>query len=84
MRNIIKIRDDICKILILFFVAIFVVIIFQECNKDDSNPVGGSTSTTDDCPNGRKGAMCNDGTTSTATGSGACSHHGGVRYWLCN
>jgi hypothetical protein len=30
----------------------------------------------------RIGAMCNDGTTSTATGRGACSHHGGVSCWL--
>ncbi|MCM4160884.1 hypothetical protein FHG64_17840 [Antarcticibacterium flavum] len=30
----------------------------------------------------RVGAVCNDGTTSQATGSGACSHHGGVAYWL--
>jgi hypothetical protein len=30
---------------------------------------------------GRTGAVCNDGTTSSATGSGACSHHGGVAYW---
>jgi hypothetical protein len=29
----------------------------------------------------RIGATCNDGTTSTATGSGACSHHGGVSCW---
>ena len=32
----------------------------------------------------RTGAVCNDGTTSLATGSGACSHHHGVRYWLTN
>jgi hypothetical protein len=25
--------------------------------------------------------VCRDGTTSTATGSGACSHHGGVDHW---
>lgn len=31
----------------------------------------------------RVGAVCNDGTTSNATGSGACSSHGGVDYWLC-
>lgn len=31
----------------------------------------------------RIGAICNDGTTSTATGSGACSHHGGVKNWIC-
>lgn len=30
----------------------------------------------------RVGAICNDGTRSYATGRGACSWHGGVRYWL--
>lgn len=30
----------------------------------------------------RTGAMCKDGTRSSATGRGACSHHGGVSYWL--
>lgn len=30
----------------------------------------------------RVGAICNDGTQSEATGSGACSHHGGVKCWL--
>ena len=29
----------------------------------------------------RIGAMCKDGTSSKATGSGACSHHGGVSCW---
>lgn len=29
----------------------------------------------------RSGAVCRDGSTSTATGRGACSHHGGVSYW---
>lgn len=29
----------------------------------------------------RIGAVCNDRTTSKATGSGACSHHGGVSCW---
>ena len=29
----------------------------------------------------RIGATCNDGSASSATGSGACSHHGGVRCW---
>ena len=27
------------------------------------------------------GAVCNVGTTRKATGSGACSHHGGVSCW---
>ena len=30
----------------------------------------------------RIGAICNDGSRSRATGQGACSHHGGVNYWL--
>jgi hypothetical protein len=30
----------------------------------------------------RTGAMCQDGSQSRATGSGACSWHGGVAYWL--
>lgn len=30
----------------------------------------------------RVGAICRDGTRSSATGRGACSHHGGVAYWL--
>jgi uncharacterized protein YgiM (DUF1202 family) len=29
----------------------------------------------------RTGAVCRDGTSSSATGRGACSHHGGVSYW---
>jgi hypothetical protein len=34
-----------------------------------------------DQPRVRIGALCNDGTESQATGSGACSHHGGVSCW---
>ncbi len=30
----------------------------------------------------RYGAICRDGTQSSATGRGACSHHGGVSMWL--
>jgi hypothetical protein len=30
----------------------------------------------------RIGAQCTDGTSSTATGSGACSWHGGVLRWM--
>jgi hypothetical protein len=30
----------------------------------------------------RIGAVCKDGTTSSATGSGACSYHGGVDHWI--
>ncbi len=31
---------------------------------------------------GRTGAICRDGSRSSATGRGACSHHGGVARWL--
>jgi len=34
------------------------------------------------CPRVRIGAVCRDGTHSSATGSGACSWHDGVAYWL--
>lgn len=30
----------------------------------------------------RSGAICRDGWRSSATGRGACSHHGGVAYWI--
>jgi hypothetical protein len=30
----------------------------------------------------RVGAVCRDGSESSATGSGACSHHGGVDHWI--
>lgn len=30
----------------------------------------------------RTGAICRDGWRSSATGRGACSHHGGVAYWI--
>lgn len=41
------------------------------------------TATPSPTPGGvRTGAVCKDGTTSTATGSGACSGHGGVDHWL--
>lgn len=32
----------------------------------------------------RVGARCKDGWRSSATGRGACSHHGGVRHWITN
>lgn len=33
---------------------------------------------------GRIGAICNDETLSKSIGKGACSHHGGVKIWLCH
>lgn len=64
------------RLILVSFLAVFSL----SC-KSDSDPVssgsdGGNESGT------RIGAVCNDGTTTDATGSGACSHHGGVKYWL--
>ena len=39
-------------------------------------PAGTSTA------GGRVGAICRDGWQSSATGSGACSHHHGVDHWI--
>ncbi len=39
-----------------------------ECQKNSANRIG---------------ARCKDGSKSKATGSGACSRHGGVEVWLC-
>ena len=41
------------------------------------------TTTDSKTPNGAK-ARCSDGTYSTASGRGACSHHRGVDAWLSN
>jgi Flp pilus assembly pilin Flp len=35
----------------------------------------------DECGMARTGATCKDGTSSGATGRGACSRHGGVKEW---
>ncbi|MBQ6149533.1 G5 domain-containing protein [Candidatus Saccharibacteria bacterium] len=68
----------------------------QECNNDSSKTncwydeypgttvhwttvTKRATTTTN---NGRSGAICKDGWRSSATGRGACSHHGGVAYWI--
>jgi len=34
------------------------------------------------CKGKRVGAICEDGWESSATGRGACSHHGGVDHWI--
>lgn len=67
-------------------VATAFVVTLISCEKDDkTSPSTTSSSTTSttatDCqndPSKRRGARCKDGTESTATGSGACSSHGGV------
>ena len=47
-----------------------------------AGPSGGGAPAPVSTPAGvRVGAVCRDGWRSSATGSGACSHHGGVAYW---
>jgi len=47
-------------------ILITVMLLFTSCN-----------------PKGKRiGAICEDGWKSSATGSGACSHHGGVDHWI--
>jgi hypothetical protein len=58
--------------------ALAALVLTPACSGDDDNP----TSPTPPCEGPRIGAVCNDGTHSEATGSGACSHHGGVHHWL--
>lgn len=58
--------------------TISVAICLLGCTKDESSSP---------CQAGSPniiGANFNDGTTSSATGSGACSSHGGVKSWVCN
>ena len=59
-------EDKMKKILIALFVTL--ILTFSSCENSTD-------------PGERTGAVCKDGTTSSATGSGACSHHGGVDHW---
>ena len=58
------------KLIILYFIALSLSL--TTC-KEESSPTSSGE---------RIGAICKDGTTSTATGSGACSSHGGVDHWI--
>ena len=63
------IKTKIFKVLQILFLVVSFAITFVNisCKKEDlvSSEIGA-----------RIGAVCNDGTTSDATGSGVCSHHG--------
>ena len=52
-------------------IVLFILGSVAACTKDDNGDCQSDQSK-------RRGAVCNDGTESTATGSGACSSHGGV------
>lgn len=45
-------------------------------------PSGSNAVCSGAAPGSRYGAICKDGWRSSSTGSGTCSHHGGVLYWL--
>lgn len=54
------------------------------CDEGDDATTSGSGGVTE-CPaSDRTGAICKDGSTSTSTGAGTCSGHGGVNKWLCD
>jgi hypothetical protein len=54
---------------------LLLLLFFSSCEDEE---------TSKECPPAnRTGAICNDGSQSTATGSGACSNHGGVKTWIC-
>ncbi|MGL5888693.1 MAG: hypothetical protein ACRC3B_02340, partial [Bacteroidia bacterium] len=58
----------------------FMSLALVQCNKEDTEPSGCDCQTNESC---RTGAVCNDGSNSSSTGTGACSQHGGVDYWIC-
>ena len=62
------------KSLVFSLILIF-SLFFIHCDKEEYRCPAGSPNIV--------GAMCKDGTRSSATGQGACSHHGGVDYWIC-
>ena len=51
-------------------------------SKNAKSPTIGSIINRSYRQGGRTGAICRDGTRSSATGRGACSHHKGVSRWL--
>jgi hypothetical protein len=67
------------RIIILLFICMM-SIWFTKCEKESE----GSEYKCDNSNPNRVGAVCNDGTRSSSVGSGTCSQHGGVDYWLCN
>lgn len=58
------------------YLLLLFLFIFQNSGCKENESPSASTSKT------RVGAICNDGTKTDATGSGACSHHGGVKEWI--
>ena len=54
--------------------CLFILLLITSCDKEYACSAGD--------PN-IIGATCNDNSPSSATGSGACSHHGGVKNWRC-
>ena len=58
------------------------IIVFSVMFTDDGQPLKSSTNSNTFSKKVRIGAKCNDGWRSSSRGQGACSHHGGVDYWL--
>ena len=65
---------------LVLILAIFGTFIFAPSCDSSSGPDGHQCGVNE---TDRVGAKCNDGTSSSSTGSGTCSSHGGVAYWIC-
>ena len=66
----------------LVFVSSFALLILLGSAFNDGKPLKSSTNSKSFIRKERIGAICNDGWRSYSVGQGACSHHGGVDYWL--
>lgn len=67
---------------LIFLFSLFMLLLINSC--EPSQKLSQKEYPCDNVHTQRIGAICKDGTRSNATGSGACSGHGGVNYWLCN
>jgi hypothetical protein len=67
----------------LCVIAAMFLVINIGCTKEESCTESTTVHECDSNDLTRVGCVCNDGTQSTATGSGACSGRGGVNYWQC-
>ena len=61
------------------FIFILLILLLGCINHDNPQPYPPATPAS--CV--RIGAVCNDNTTTSSTGTDACSGHGGVSSWIC-
>jgi hypothetical protein len=64
-------------------ILLLAALLLLSCNSTEPDPEPAYSSCTVDGACARVGATCKDGSWSTATAQGTCSHHGGVECWRC-